>query len=666
MTSRVLSRGHGAGGAVAYTGHDAPTAEDPRPMTHARVGGISFRGGLPEFDPNGDHDAQLRLMSRVMQATAVDAPHLKRAAGISARGRRCTKPIETFALSWPAGDRPSWPEMEAAGDSWIAAQGLTDHHLMMTAHVEEGVPYHLQIVSCMVSPVNGLTHKGNRALTGSRWAQQWEQDHGGIVIPSRVERNRLRDVLAHNKGALREKAAAEEEHLRATIPSHEQERLEAEIAALQTIERKVLKEARAAVREQMPATEPTRSEPRSELSTKERADWTRTHDRQRREKKELRRPTTRAGRREHPQRQAALARTHRAEQRELGQQQRALRNLRHVAAESPHVPLNHLVRCPPKAPAWGAPESRQRADHVRGLVTAYQNRGTGKTRQARRTEAAAVETIVDAAVLHHSQHQTTAWQQCATRCRATSTRLRRKTAALARQLGGVTGRITAGLLHAQPPPTNPLPDDRPPDGYSTRLLITGVDAAIRAEHARTVLQHHPTGPRRHEEQRTITRARQAEQAALAAEQERRNQESDRIDQQPAAAAILAMPIHAAAATGRGLLKGMKTAGRMLTAPIRVVTRAVANVGDAGSGAAAYDRAVWSVKRDVRGGLDLRNPTPARPVTKNVDEDVEVTRAAPSPQAAAPSHPHQIKNPTSAPPLAVTNDPAPGDQTHPRR
>ena len=214
MTSRVLSRGHGAAGAVAYLAHDSPSADDPRPKTHGRVAGISFRGGLPPFDPTRDREEQLRLVSRVMRSTAADAKELKRLAGGSARGRPCTKPIETAGLSWPKNARPTWDEMETAGDSWIEAQGFQDHHFVMVAHVEDGVPYHLQLVGCMVSPIDGKTHTGNRALTGSRWAQKYEQEHGGIVIPTRVERNALRDELAATKESVREKAADEEDVIR--------------------------------------------------------------------------------------------------------------------------------------------------------------------------------------------------------------------------------------------------------------------------------------------------------------------------------------------------------------------------------------------------------------------------------------------------------------------
>ena len=314
MTSRVLSRGHGAAGAVAYLTHDSPSADDPRPKTHGRVAGISFRGGLPPFDPTRDREEQIRLVSRVMQSTAADAKELKRLAGGSARGRPCTKPIETAGLSWPKNARPTWDQMETAGDSWIQAQGFQDHHFVMVAHVEDGVPYHLQLVGCMVSPIDGKAHTGNRALTGSRWAQKYEQEHGGIVIQTRVERNALRDELAATKESVREKAADEEDVIRSMIPAHEQDRLEAQLARIQAIEQKRIADARAAVRARMPASEPTRScGGRSKLTPKESVDWAQTKDRQRQQRRELGRPTTRAGRRAHPEHQAALARAHRAE-----------------------------------------------------------------------------------------------------------------------------------------------------------------------------------------------------------------------------------------------------------------------------------------------------------------------------------------------------------------
>ena len=327
MTSRVLSRGHGAAGAVAYVAHDAPNDEDPRPTTHGRVAGVAFRGGLPEFDPTRGREEQLRLVSRVMQATAADAKHLKRLAGVSAAGRPCTAPIKTFALGWEKGARPTWRQMEAAGDSWLKAQRLQHHRFVMVGHVEEGVPRHLQLVGCMVSPIDGTAHTVNHALTGSKWAQQWEQEHGGIVIETRVERNRLRDELAQTKRQEEQHAANQLEYAHSISHFVDLDRKRAEI---QEAKRARIAEARAAVRARMPATEPTRScGGRSQLTAEDRAECTRTHQRQRRERRKPR-PTTRAGRRAHAENQAALAVRHRAERRELAREQRARRRLHRI------------------------------------------------------------------------------------------------------------------------------------------------------------------------------------------------------------------------------------------------------------------------------------------------------------------------------------------------
>lgn len=211
----------------------------------------------------------------------------------------------------------------------------------------------------MVSPIDGKAHSGNRALTGSRWAERWEQEHGGIVIPTRVERNRLRDALAQRKTEFRERAAAEEARIRATIPPHEKDRLEAALSRVKATEQQRVQRTREAVRERMPATEPTRSNGgRSQLTAEDRAAWSRTHERQRRERKQLHRPTTRGGRRAHPERQAALARAQRAERCQMAREQRALRELRQVAAESLHV-APYSIRC------WAALRARRHGAHRR-------------------------------------------------------------------------------------------------------------------------------------------------------------------------------------------------------------------------------------------------------------------------------------------------------------
>ena len=190
MTSRVLAEGHGVRGLMAYVCHDEGHA-----TTRDRVAGMTCRG-VPMVDVLRE-DAELakaeRLLARVLASTAADGPALKRLAGLSARGRKCKTPFRHIALSWPNGERPTWKEMVAAGDSWIAANGLGDHRIVMVGHVEDGKPTHLHLIVCVVHPETGRVHQGNLALGGSRWAEAWEREHGGIQVPTRVARNAARD-----------------------------------------------------------------------------------------------------------------------------------------------------------------------------------------------------------------------------------------------------------------------------------------------------------------------------------------------------------------------------------------------------------------------------------------------------------------------------------------
>ena len=295
MTSRVLAYGNGARGVLAYCGHDGPIASDPRPRTTNRLAGIAMRG-MPTCD--------LETAGRIIQNTITDAPLLKKAAGISNRGRKLQHGIAHVGLSWADDERPTWAEMQAAGDSWLQANGLDKHRVVMLAHDEAGKPSHMHLVTCLVNPETGRAHRGNLALGGSRWAQAWEEAHGGVRIQTRVERNIARDQIRQVSDDL------------------DAGRLSSDEA----------RTAHQAIRSQMPAAERTRSNGYGpvDLTPSERKTWHQLrlrHDEQRQELEDDHTGSQYALRRSI----SALRRQQRTDCKSLGRRIRRRRRIRNAA-----------------------------------------------------------------------------------------------------------------------------------------------------------------------------------------------------------------------------------------------------------------------------------------------------------------------------------------------
>ena len=111
MLAKLVSSGNGARGAVDYVTHDPATPAMSRPTTAERVAWTSTSPALAAVGVDDPEEAPA-----AMRALIASAPELKRAAGVSARGRRLKKPFTHLVLSLPPGqhlDRAQW--MDAAG-----------------------------------------------------------------------------------------------------------------------------------------------------------------------------------------------------------------------------------------------------------------------------------------------------------------------------------------------------------------------------------------------------------------------------------------------------------------------------------------------------------------------------------------------------------------------
>ena len=188
MLAKLVSSGNGARGAVDYVTHDPATPAMSRPTTAERVAWTSTSPALAAVGVDDPEEAPA-----AMRALIASAPELKRAAGVSARGRRLKKPFTHLVLSLPPGqhlDRAQW--MDAAAGAldtcgWGACQYVS------ALHTDKGHE-HLHVIVCRVDPANGRAIEAKRAeiLALSQWAENWERNHGGIQIEARAERNAAR------------------------------------------------------------------------------------------------------------------------------------------------------------------------------------------------------------------------------------------------------------------------------------------------------------------------------------------------------------------------------------------------------------------------------------------------------------------------------------------
>lgn len=184
--------GTGVTGAVRYImseGRD-PATDKPRPCpeTGSRVawfGGTGF--GFAIRTPK-DADLARRIMEFGAQNQA-------------SRTRPCVKDCLHLSLGWRPGETPTVEDMEAAALEALKALGMENARALFAIHGDEAYA-HIHIVASKIDPATGRAYdlKGNY-LQLSRWAEQYERAHGGVVCTGRQEANALRDAIRARDGA---------------------------------------------------------------------------------------------------------------------------------------------------------------------------------------------------------------------------------------------------------------------------------------------------------------------------------------------------------------------------------------------------------------------------------------------------------------------------------
>lgn len=214
-----INIGRGVTGAVNYvfgpgrdpkSGHIKPEPEDGS----SRVKWIGGTGFGFEIKTKGDAD----LARRIMEFNSLN-------------GRtQCRMDCVHLSLSWRPGEAPTREQMEEAAHSALASLGMANAKAIFVAHNDEDYE-HVHIIASKINPDTGRVYdlKGSwRTL--SRWAEQYEREHGGIISTRRQDMNELRAAIAsRDAGAVLEAMTKQ----RSTFTENQLERaLQKEIQAM--------------------------------------------------------------------------------------------------------------------------------------------------------------------------------------------------------------------------------------------------------------------------------------------------------------------------------------------------------------------------------------------------------------------------------------------------
>lgn len=174
MIPRLHPRGTSFKGACAYILHDASNGK-----TDERVG-WSMTRNLSTQDPNWAwHE---------MTETYWAQDQLKAAAGKDARGRKNTRPVLHYTLSWHKNDSPSPEEMKEAAIASLRVMGLSEHEAVVASHKDKQ-HLHVHIVVNTVHPETGMTAPMKFSkLELSKWAESYERING-LHCEARVQNN---------------------------------------------------------------------------------------------------------------------------------------------------------------------------------------------------------------------------------------------------------------------------------------------------------------------------------------------------------------------------------------------------------------------------------------------------------------------------------------------
>jgi len=138
------------------------------------------------------HTQNAEQAFKEMAWIALRAEQIKKQTGIKPGGRKQENPVFHYSLAWHPEQTPTREAMIESGRASLKALGLEGYQAVMVAHNDEPHP-HLHIIVNRVHPDTGKMAKLDYSkMRLSRWAEEYEKNHGKIYCPQRVENNEQR------------------------------------------------------------------------------------------------------------------------------------------------------------------------------------------------------------------------------------------------------------------------------------------------------------------------------------------------------------------------------------------------------------------------------------------------------------------------------------------
>ncbi|OIQ19302.1 MAG: hypothetical protein BM557_06245 [Flavobacterium sp. MedPE-SWcel] len=178
MIPRIADRGHSFKGAGLYYLHDK------KAKTKERVAWTHTHN-------IGTNDPELAI--KLMAQTAMYKEQLKRNAGVASTGRKSNdKPVYSFSIAWHPEQNPQKDHMLDMALGALEHLGLVDHEAVVVAHSDREHP-HVHVITNLVHPEHGKSLSPSYdKLKFSRWAEDYEREHGKIYCEERVINNARR------------------------------------------------------------------------------------------------------------------------------------------------------------------------------------------------------------------------------------------------------------------------------------------------------------------------------------------------------------------------------------------------------------------------------------------------------------------------------------------
>jgi hypothetical protein len=183
MVPTITLGGSSFKGAAAYYLHDKRQPGESACFTSERIGWTQNLN-LSTDDPERGW--------KIMAHTALMQDELKAAVGGKTTGRKLTKPVFAYSLSWHPGERVTKEEQLEAVRQSLKVLGLEENQVIVISHNDE--PHeHVHVLVNRVNPETGKAAAlSNSKLALSKWAQQYEQERGQVLCPQRVKNNARR------------------------------------------------------------------------------------------------------------------------------------------------------------------------------------------------------------------------------------------------------------------------------------------------------------------------------------------------------------------------------------------------------------------------------------------------------------------------------------------